>query len=228
MITDAIEAEKNGLWGRAFVDGTYETSGGREIGDAWIRAIVDQCHKDGVPVVFDDLPTIFPDAFPMSDCALSYGWYAGNVAGPFNQPGFRFVRGAVAVHIHSFSASTLRDPNANWVAPLISKGAAASIGNVYEPYLQLTAHLDIFNDRLLHGFTFAESAYMSVRALSWMSVMVGDPLYRPYASWLKIEATPDAAKSDTNWEMYHQFTVKNITRPAGEFRSLAWQAAIAS
>jgi hypothetical protein len=131
----------------------------------------------------------------------------------------------VAVHIHSFSASTLRDPNANWVAPLVTKGAAASMGNVYEPYLGLTAHLDIFNDRLLHGFTFAESAYMSIRALSWMSVMVGDPLYRPYASWLQIDAPRDSAKSGTDWKMYHEFAVKNVARPVSEFRTLARQVA---
>src|SRR5207302_6965128 len=107
-------------------------------------------------------PALFPEAYPMTDCALYYGWYAGTVAGPFTQPDFRFLPGAVAVHIHSFSANTLRDPNANWVGPLVAKGAAASLGNVYEPYLQLTSHLDIFNDRLLHGFTFAESAYMSI------------------------------------------------------------------
>jgi len=45
----------------------------------------------------------------MSDCALYYGWYAGNVAGPFSQPGFKFVPGAIAAHIHSYSAATLRD-----------------------------------------------------------------------------------------------------------------------
>src|SRR5260370_1821894 len=118
----------------------------------------------------------------MTDCALYYGWYAGTVAGPFTKPDFRFLPGAVAVHIHSFSANTLRDPNANWVGPLVTKGAAATLGNVYEPYLGLTSHLNVLSDRLLHGFTFAESAYMSVPGLSWMPVMVGDPLYRPHAS----------------------------------------------
>ncbi len=172
--------------------------------------------------MYDDTPAIFPDAYPMTDCALYYGWYAGNVAGPFTRPGFRFVPGAIAVHIHSFSARTLRDPNANWVAPLASKGAAASLGNVYEPYLQLTSHLDIFNNRLLHGFTFAESAYMSTPALSWMSVMVGDPLYRPYASWLQSDAQD--AKSGAGWKMYHKFAVKNAMRPASEFLALAGQA----
>ena len=131
----------------------------------------------------------------MTDCALYYGWYAGSVAGPFIQSDFRFVPGAIAVHIHSFSASTLRDPGGGWVGPLLTKGAAASLGNVYEPYLQFTSHLDMFNDRLLHGFTFAESAYMSTRAVSWMSVMVGDPLYRPFASWNQIDLKQEASKT---------------------------------
>jgi uncharacterized protein (TIGR03790 family) len=224
MITDAIAAEKSGLWGRAYVDGAHNTSGDFATGDEWLRAIVDQAHKVGIPVVYDDEPAVFAEGYPMTECALYYGWYAGNVTGPFARPDFHFVSGAVAVHIHSFSASTLRDANTSWVAPLISKGAAVSIGNVYEPYLQLTPHLDIFNDRLLHGFTFAESAYMSVRVLSWMAVMVGDPLYRPYGTWLQI----DAAQKGTDWTRYHDFAVKNVGLPASEFRTLGWQVASAA
>jgi uncharacterized protein (TIGR03790 family) len=225
MIVDSIAAEKNGLWGRAYVDGAHNTSGGLEMGDTWLQEICDQLHKAGIPVVYEDTPALFPAGYPMSDCALYYGWYSGNVAGPFTQPDFHFVPGAVAVHIHSFSASTLRDPDTNWVAPLLTKGAAVSLGNVYEPYLGLTANLNIFNDRLLHGFTFAESAYMSVRGLSWMSVMVGDPLYRPYASWLQIGAKRDTGKSSSVWKMYHEFALKNSNRPPSEFRTLAREAA---
>jgi hypothetical protein len=93
---------------------------------------------------------------------------------------FRFVPGAIAVHIHSFSAATLRDPRANWAAPLLAHGAAATLGNVYEPFLALTPHLDLFVDRLRNGFNFAESAYASEPVLSWMTTFVGDPLYRPF------------------------------------------------
>jgi uncharacterized protein (TIGR03790 family) len=225
MIVEAIEAEKNGLWGRAYVDGARNTSGGLQIGDQWLSEIVEQLHKVGVPLVYDEEAAIFPDGYPMTDCALYYGWYAGGVAGPFTQPEFRFVPGAVAVHIHSFSAHTLRAANANWTGPLVTKGAAAALGNVYEPYLQLTAHLNIFNDRLVHGFTFAESAYMSTQVLSWMSVAVGDPLYRPYASWLQLDARRDPAKGLSDWKMYHEFALKNVSRPAAEFRTLARQAA---
>ena len=225
MIVDAIETEKNGLWGRAYVDGAHNTSGGLAAGDQWLAEIPDQLHRAGVPVVYDDSPALFPDGYPMTDCALYFGWYADAVAGPFTQPDFRFVPGAVAVHIHSFSASTLRNENANWVGPLVTKGAAATLGNVYEPYLGLTSHLNVLSDRLLHGFTFAESAYMSVQGSPWMSVMVGDPLYRPYAAWLQIDDTRKGDKNVSDWRMYHEFATKNASRPSREFRALARQVA---
>jgi hypothetical protein len=41
--------------------------------------------------------------------------------------------------------------------------------------------LDLFYDRLVNGLTFAESAYASLRAVSWMTTIVGDPLYRPFS-----------------------------------------------
>jgi uncharacterized protein (TIGR03790 family) len=224
MIVDSIAAEKRGLWGRAYVDGAHETAPGYTVGDQWLGEIPVQLRKVGVPVIYDNSPAVFPDGYPMTDCALYYGWRTEKAAGPFAQPEFRFSPGAVAVHIHSFSAMTLRDPNANWVAPLLSHGAAASLGNVYEPYLQFTAHLNIFNDRLLHGFTFAESAYSSIDVLSWMSVMVGDPLYRPYASWIQIDTATDAAKT-SSWKMYHDFAVQNFSSASAQYRSLARQAA---
>ena len=225
MISDAVEAEKNGLWGRAFVDGAGNSGGGLEVGDRWLREVVQQMGKVGVPVVYDAANAVFPDGYPVSDCAIYYGWYSDRIAGPFAQPSFQFTPGAVAAHIHSYSAATLRDPTANWVAPLLTQGAAASVGNVYEPFLQLTTNISILNDRLLHGFTFAESAYMATPAVSWMQVMVGDPLYRPYASWLQIEAKAGPAKAASDWKMYHEFAVQNASKAPPEFRTLARQVA---
>jgi uncharacterized protein (TIGR03790 family) len=221
MITDALEAEKNGLWGRAYIDGAHNSGSGLALGDQWLAAIRDQLHKVGVPLIYDDAPEIFPNNYPMTDCALYYGWYAGTVSGPFTQADFQFVPGAIAVHIHSFSAATLHDEKANWAGPLVTKGAAATLGNVYEPYLQLTAHLNVFNDRLIHGFTFAESAYMAMPTVSWMSVMIGDPLYRPYATWLALEDKRGAETSTSDWKAYHEFAVKNAALSAADFRAAA-------
>ena len=221
MITDTIAAERTGLWGRAFVDGAHNTSGGMQVGDAWMADIRDELRKSGIPVVFDDAPAIFPTGFPISGCALYYGWYASGISGALANPDFQFLPGAIAVHIHSFSASTLHDANAQWAGPLIARGAAATLGNVYEPYLQLTTHLDIFNDRLLHGFTLAESAAMATPALSWMNVVIGDPLYRPYASWLSF----DTKRDPDSWRGYHEFATKNAAHPPAEYRAAARQFA---
>ena len=213
MITDSLAAERTGLWGRAFVDGAHNSSGGKEMGDQWLSAITEQLHKAGVPVVYDDEPALFPSGYPISNCSLYYGWYAAGISGALADPWMRFVPGAIAVHIHSFSASTLREQNSNWAAPLLTRGAAATLGNVYEPFLQLTTHLDVFNDRLLHGFTFAESASMATPTLSWMNVAVGDPLYRPFAAWLQLDSKRDR-KTPADFRAYHEFAAKNADRSA--------------
>src|SRR3982074_370559 len=92
------------------------------------------------------------------------------------------------------------------------------------PYTTLFRSLDLFNDRLLHGFTLAESAYASLPALSWMSVVVGDPLYRPYASSLQLDAPRESIRAD-NWRAYHEFAAKYYPNSAKQYRSLARQTA---
>lgn len=182
MIDDGLEAEKRGLYGWAYIDRRSVPEGGYKDGDDWLRNAASECWNDGVPVILDNVPAVFPAGFPVTDAALYYGWYDWSMRGGLRTVSHPFRGGAVAVHIHSFSAGTLRDPEAFWVGPLLTAGAAASLGNVYEPYLDLTAHLDIFNERLLKGFTLAESAYMSMKVLSWMGIVAGDPLYRPFAA----------------------------------------------
>jgi hypothetical protein len=73
------------------------------------------------------------------------------------------------------------------------------MGNVYEPYLELTVHFDLVQDRLMNGLTLAEAAYAGMRGLSWMGIVVGDPLYRPYAVW---QSFSDDAHKPNIWEEY--------------------------
>ncbi|MEI8341760.1 MAG: TIGR03790 family protein, partial [Verrucomicrobiota bacterium] len=200
MIDDAIEAEKTGLYGFAYVDARGLKESALIEGDKWLGNLADSEQKHGIPVIFDNLPAMFPDAYPMDHAALYYGWYSENAAGPFARDDFRFVKGAVACHIHSFSALSIRDPHKFWVAPLLARGVAATMGNVYEPFLGLTPNLDIFDDRLRAGFTFAESAYMSERGVSWMTTFVGDPLYRPFKSALEIGGINAAPAGE--WQAY--------------------------
>lgn len=206
LVDDAIWAEKNGLKGRAYFDARgfkapklkpgapKRPPNGYLMGDIWIRNAYAACKRAGFTSVLDDKPEVMHLNFPMPDAAIYLGWYASNVVGPIAKPGFRFNRGAIAYHLHSFSAVTIRSAKKRWVGPLLSRGACVTMGTVYEPFLIGTPHLDIFMDRMLKGYNFAEAAHMSQKLMSWQSVFVGDPLYRPFAKRRANKAGPAAGK----------------------------------
>lgn len=210
MIEDTIAAESKGLRGFTYIDAQGLKPGPLQAGDLWFHHVAKDAREHGYPVILDNGPALFPDLYPMRHAAMYLGWYAEHAAGPFAQNNFRFTPGAVAMHLHSFSAATLRSTAQNWCGPLLAAGAAATYGNVAEPYLGLTPQPDIFAQRLREGFTFAEAAYMSQRALSWMTTMIGDPLYRPFVN----------IKDDPNneWDAYRMGvkTWLEKSRAAGE------------
>ena len=202
MIDDCIYAEQHRLAGLAVIDtrGITDVKDGYISGDIWLRSARDSLVKDGWDVKFDDKPELIPATDPCNQVAIYLGWYSQDAMGPWITPPNRFVPGAIAYHLHSFSASTVRSTTSNWVGPLIDHGADATMGMVYEPYLALTPHEDIFARRLLQGDYFAEAAWASERGLSWMLTVVGDPLYRPFRlpldSALAQAATPHTDHDD--------------------------------
>lgn len=182
LVDKALEAEAEGLWGRAYIDLRNTTEPGYKMGDDSIRNAGEICRRLGFETVVDDQPTTFPAGFPMSHIAVYIGWYNADACGPFAQPNVEFMPGAFAYHLHSFSATTIRSMTRGWVGPLLGKGATASMGCVYEPYLAGTPDMAVFTARFLYsGFTFGEAAYASQPVLSWQTTVVGDPLYHPCA-----------------------------------------------
>jgi len=182
MIDDAVAVEADGLWGMCYLD-LAKKGVGYKLGDDWIETIARHNVELGIPTVIDRNRDTFVTNYPMRDAALYFGWYTTHRNGPFLNPNFRFPRGAVAVHLHSFSAQNLRNGNTKWCGPLLQKGAAATLGNVYEPFLQMTHNFDIFHHRLTKGYSLVEAAWMSLPVTSWQNVVLGDPLYRPYAAF---------------------------------------------
>lgn len=182
MIRDSVAAEQLELTGRALFDarGIRDETSGYMTGDVWLRQSAGFSRDAGLEVYLDDRGPTLAGTQPLEDIALYGGWYDGHVSGPFKNPDFRFRPGAIAYHLHSYSGSTVRNPDRHWVGPLIARGASATMGSVYEPYLRMTPALSIFFRSLLSGQTFAEAAYQSQSVLSWMVTMVGDPLYRPF------------------------------------------------
>jgi uncharacterized protein (TIGR03790 family) len=181
LVDKALEAETDGLWGRAYFDLRSITNAGLKEGDDWIRGASETARRFGFEVVVDNKPETFPAAFPMSQIALYAGWYDANVSGPFARPKVEFMPGAFAYHLHSYSAHTLRSATANWCGPFLAAGATATMGCIDEPYLMATPNVDVFFARwLLGGFSFGEAAYACQQAVSWQTTVIGDPLYRPF------------------------------------------------
>jgi len=202
MIEDSLATEAAGLRGWACIDARGLSGTSYVQGDDWLRAAADTARARGMPVLFDRREALFAPNFPLPRTALYLGWYTENMAGAVRREDFAFERGAVAIHIHSFSADTLRSPERTWCGPLMLRGAAATLGNVYEPYLDLTPHLDLFAERLLSGLTLAESAWASTKVVSWMTTVIGDPLYRPFAAFADL--MPDAPRGAElrEWETF--------------------------
>ena len=201
LVDRAMQAEEDGLWGRAYFDLRGITTGEYKLGDDWIARAAEFSRQVGLETYVDTDGPTFPATLPMSHIGLYAGWYDTHVSGPFSLPSIDFMPGAVGYHLHSFSAQTIRSKSQHWVGPLLDRGVTATMGCVYEPYLALTPNLELFFSRLFLGFGFAEAAYASQQAVSWQTTVVGDPLYRPYAKPLNMLQADLAAKKSrlTEW-----------------------------
>jgi uncharacterized protein (TIGR03790 family) len=186
LVTSALAAERDGLAGRYYID----RSGPHREGDEWLaeaRKILVRLGFEGES--HDDAGT-FPPEQALESAAFYFGWYNDTVNGPFLAPGFRFNAGAIALHIHSGSAGTLRSPAERWAGPLIARGAAATFGNVFEPYLQLTIRPNLLMEKLSEGAMLGDAVYFATPTLSWQTVAIGDPLYRPFGNQRTKKAPP--------------------------------------
>ena len=186
MIDDARAVEERGLWGMTYLD-LARKGKGYEVGDQWLEKIASMNRKVGLSTVIDRHPDTYVTNYPMNDAALYFGWYSHHRNGPLLNEDFQFKRGAVAIHLHSYSAFELRNPDRRWCGPILAHGATATVGNVYEPFLALTHHLDVLHHRLLQGYTIGEASLMALPALSWQAVLLGDPLYRPFQTDLTVD-----------------------------------------
>ena len=64
---------------------------------------------------------------------------------------------------------------------LIRAGVTGVAGYVNEPYLDTSIRPDILFPAYFAGFNLAEAFYLALPALSWQSVIIGDPLCAPFA-----------------------------------------------
>jgi uncharacterized protein (TIGR03790 family) len=190
IIDDSMAAEKQGLSGTAYFDARWPEpaeapKGGYALYDASIHRAARRVTESGrMPVNVDSNETLFqPGDCP--DAALYCGWYslAEYVAA------FTWKPGAVAYHIASSECVTLTQKGSRvWCKRMLEEGASAVIGPVEEPYVEAFPVPEIFFALLVDGYlTLAECYAAGTPWLSWRMVLIGDPLYRPFANKIKLE-----------------------------------------
>jgi uncharacterized protein (TIGR03790 family) len=183
-------AEQQGLVGKCYFDARGLPYGPPNDG-GWGYNGVDQGIRDaakllqgaGLPTVLDNAAALFaPGACP--NCALYCGWYSQ----AHYIDSFTFVPGAVAYHIASSEMVTLHRPNVPyWCPNLLAKGAVATVGPVAEPLtLSFPKPAEFYGFLLTGRYTLVESYWLAQPNASWMMVLVGDPLYNPFAKAPKL------------------------------------------
>lgn len=206
-------AEERGLRGRAYVDlgGPYKE------GDLWLGRVEQQCRALGFPTTADNNRAPLGGDVRFDAPALYFGWYEASPKGRVAEAETRLAPGAIAFHLHSFSAVALRDGARGWVGALVEKGAGLTLGNVAEPYLALTIRPDILLAGLVRGMTAGEAAWTATPAISWMGVVVGDPLYRPFATPLHEQLDPRRHPTDA-WSSYAYLRAAGLEQVEPELR----------
>ena len=199
LVDKAMLAERDGLVGRAYFDLRGITSGDYLLGDQFMTNGYRICRLGGFETVIDHRPEVFPITFPMSDIAVYAGWYTSNNEGVFARPEVEFRPGAIAYHLHSYSGESIRNTNINWVGPLLGRGVTATMGCVAEPFLPFTPDVGVYLSRLFAGWTWGEAAYASMHGLSWQTIVLGDPLYRPFGKAPEVLTRELDARRDPNF-----------------------------
>ncbi len=185
IIDDAIAVEKTGLSGKVYLDGrglaklddpvqpgTYQDFDRAVV----LAAELIKNHTD-LEVVLDTKQALFQEG-DCPDAAIYCGWYS--LAKYVDA--FEWKPGAVAYHMASSEATTLRSPNSQvWCKRMLEDGVTATLGPAFEPYISAFPRPNEFLPLLLSGkFTLVESYYRTKPFNSWTMLLVGDPLYSPF------------------------------------------------
>ncbi len=189
LIDDALLVEKTGLQGTAYFDArwqepeTTKKHKGYALYDASLHKAAHALQQEGMSVILDAQSSLFPPD-SCDSVALYSGWYS------FKKyvNAFEWQQGSVGYHIASGECSTLKRPHfQGWCKRMLEEGIAATIGPVYEPYVQAFPLPDLFFTILHEGYlTLGETYLISLPFLSWQMVLIGDPLYKPFHPVKKI------------------------------------------
>ncbi len=160
-------------------------------GNGWLRDAARALPKDRV--ILDDTGKVL---YNQRDVIAYASWGSNDPDRKQRGVGFQWLPGAIMTEFVSTNGRTFVRPPDSWnisgswsdpkhlfagspqslTADYIHEGATGASGHVYEPFLQFCPRPDILLPAYYRGRTLAESYYLAIPALSWMNIVVGDPL----------------------------------------------------
>jgi uncharacterized protein (TIGR03790 family) len=159
-------------------------------GDQWLAEAAALLPKDRT--VLDQSSQVL---YNQTDVIGYAGWGSNDPNRHRRFLGFHWLPGAIMTEFVSSNGRTFARPPENWnisdwksptlwfagspqslTADYILEGVTGASGHVDEPYLVMTPRPDFLLPAYYHGRNLAESYYLSIRALSWQNIVIGDPL----------------------------------------------------
>jgi uncharacterized protein (TIGR03790 family) len=159
-------------------------------GNTWLLNAARALPKDRV--ILDETAKVLYD---QRDVIGYASWGSNDPDRKRRHPGFQWLPGAIMTEFVSTNGRTFARPPENWslgswsdskswfagspqslTADYIEEGVTGASGHVIEPFLQFTPRPDILLPAYFGGRNLAESYYLAIPALSWMNIVVGDPL----------------------------------------------------
>ena len=180
MIDKALVAKRAGnvVIDQKFLDQTD--------GDKWLGEAADRLPRDHV--ILDKSIGVLK---ALGDVIAYASWGSNDRARNDRNLGFRWLPGAIVSEYVSTNARTFIKPPEGWrlgknysgsqqslLADYLHEGATGGGGHVDEPYLNFIARPEILLPAYYSGRNLAESFWMATPAVSWMNIVIGDPLCR--------------------------------------------------
>lgn len=161
-----------------------------ESGDDWLRNAAVLLPQERI--VLDESPTVL---YGQKQVIGYAAWGSNDKNRKERHLRFEWLPGAIATEYVSTNGRTFAKPPTIWnigtwqdrntwfagspqsmSADFLAEGATGASGHIDEPYLQFTPRPDYVLPAYFSGRNLAESFYMSMPALSWQNIVIGDPL----------------------------------------------------
>lgn len=166
-------------------------------GDDWLQLAAERLKTSNSsnPVILETTKAVATDPAPVIGY---YSWGSNDPGSARRRSGLTFSPGAIGGTFVSSDGRTFTEPPDTWkpsppnggplyrgsfqslVGDLIRDGITGVSGQVEEPYLDALVRPQVLFPAYAAGFNLAESYYLSMPYLSWKTVVIGDPLCRPF------------------------------------------------